>query len=71
MTLWRYSRNIHLAIPEELLAYVDYAAAEAYMSRAEYIRQVLYESVKPAMDSKEPNNFIDKDDYRFLHTNDS
>lgn len=55
MTLWKLTRKINLALPEELLARVDAAAAEKYMSRSEYIRYVLNNEVlsnppKPAHD---------------------
>ncbi|HEY5152854.1 MAG TPA: ribbon-helix-helix domain-containing protein [Candidatus Saccharimonadales bacterium] len=41
MVLWKLTRNISLALPEELLARVDEAAKSFYMSRSEYIRFVL------------------------------
>jgi metal-responsive CopG/Arc/MetJ family transcriptional regulator len=45
MTLWKLTRKINLALPEELLARVDEAAAERYMSRSDYIRYVLNNEV--------------------------
>jgi metal-responsive CopG/Arc/MetJ family transcriptional regulator len=45
MVLWKMTRNIHLALPEELLAEVDEAAKAHYMSRSEYIRVVLHKAI--------------------------
>lgn len=45
MVLWKLTRNILLALPEELLIEVDEAAKLSYMSRSEYIRYVLHKEV--------------------------
>ncbi|HSX45688.1 MAG TPA: hypothetical protein VLG27_01630 [Candidatus Saccharimonadia bacterium] len=45
MAIWKLLRHVHLIIPEELLAEVDYAAAQHYMSRSEYVRRVLAKEV--------------------------
>ena len=50
MVLWKRTRNINLALPEELLAEIDEAAKQNYMSRTAYIRQVLHK----AMSKREP-----------------
>ena len=45
MVLWKHTRNINLALPEELLAEIDEAAKQNYMSRTAYIRQVLNNAI--------------------------
>lgn len=45
MTLWKLTRNIHLALPEELLVEIDEAAKSMYMCRAEYIRFILRKEI--------------------------
>ena len=45
MVIRKLLRHVHLVIPEELLAEVDDAATQKYMSRSEYIRRVLEEKV--------------------------
>jgi metal-responsive CopG/Arc/MetJ family transcriptional regulator len=68
MTLWRLTRKINLALPEELLARVDEAAAEKYMSRSEYIRYVLNaEVLKPTNTPPNP----DPPDLKWLGLDDS
>jgi metal-responsive CopG/Arc/MetJ family transcriptional regulator len=68
MTLWKLTRKINLALPEELLARVDAAATEKYMSRSEYIRYVLNNEVlRP---SKRPPS-INPPDPKWLDLNDS
>lgn len=71
MVLWKQLRNIHLAIPAELLYDVDQAAKSLYMSRSEYIRFVLHNEIRtkyPEQDSKPANTwyehpeFLDSDD---------
>jgi metal-responsive CopG/Arc/MetJ family transcriptional regulator len=70
MTLWRPMRDIHLAMPEELLVEIDEAAKESYMSRSEYIRHIMKKEVA----GKYPN-VIDKamreDMTRFADLDDS
>jgi metal-responsive CopG/Arc/MetJ family transcriptional regulator len=56
MTLWKLTRKINLALPEELLARVDAAAAEKYMSRSEYIRYVLNNEVLKQQSDSFNNN---------------
>lgn len=70
MVLWNPTRNIHLAIPSELLAEVDEHAKRMFMSRAEYIRFVLHKEtsavpLKPDAPGKpppDPFEFLDLDD---------
>jgi metal-responsive CopG/Arc/MetJ family transcriptional regulator len=38
-------RDIHLAMPDELLVEIDEAAKESYMSRSEYIRHIMKKEV--------------------------
>lgn len=45
MVLWKQTRNINLALPEELLAEIDEAAKQNYMSRTAYIRQTLHKAI--------------------------
>ena len=45
MVLWISTKNILLALPEELVVEVDEAAKLKYMSRSEYIRYVLHKEV--------------------------
>jgi metal-responsive CopG/Arc/MetJ family transcriptional regulator len=45
MVLWKRTRNINLALPEELLVEIDEAAKQNYMSRTAYIRQVLHKAI--------------------------
>ncbi len=69
MTLWKLTRKINLALPEELLARVDAAAAEKYMSRSEYIRYVLNNEVL-----KQPANTLNNNappDPKWLAIDDS
>jgi metal-responsive CopG/Arc/MetJ family transcriptional regulator len=61
--------RILLAIPEELLVEVDEGAKEQYLSRSEYIRQVLRKEVGGQypdkireIDKAEPTRFADLDD---------
>jgi metal-responsive CopG/Arc/MetJ family transcriptional regulator len=70
VVLWRQIRDIHIAIPEELLAEVDAAASQKYMSRSEFIRFALDEKVggkypKAIKEAKEIDPFL------FLDTSDS
>lgn len=69
MTLWKLTRKINLALPEELLARVDASAAEKYMSRSEYIRYVLNNEVlsRPA----KTFNSADPPDPKWLALDDS
>jgi len=46
------TRNINLSLPEELLAEIDEAAKQQYLSRTAYIRKVL----QAAIDKRDPNN---------------
>jgi metal-responsive CopG/Arc/MetJ family transcriptional regulator len=41
MTIWKMMRNINLCLPEELLAEIDEAAKQNFMSRSAYIRLAL------------------------------
>lgn len=41
MVMWKLTRNISLCLPEELLVEMDDAAKRSFMSRSEYIRQVI------------------------------
>jgi metal-responsive CopG/Arc/MetJ family transcriptional regulator len=45
MVIWKLTRNISLCLPEELLVELDQAAIAGYMSRSEYIRQILHREV--------------------------
>jgi Arc/MetJ-type ribon-helix-helix transcriptional regulator len=45
VVLWKPTSNINLALPEELLADIDEAAKQNYMSRTAYIRQVLHKAI--------------------------
>jgi metal-responsive CopG/Arc/MetJ family transcriptional regulator len=70
MTLWKNVRDIHLMIPEELLAEIDAAALEQYMSRSEFMRRTLHEAVG----GKFPNAIRQEsavEPTRFLDTSDS
>jgi Arc/MetJ-type ribon-helix-helix transcriptional regulator len=45
MVMWKVTRNISLCLPEELLVEIDEAAKAGYMSRSDYIRQILHREV--------------------------
>lgn len=45
MVMWKLTRNISLCLPEELLVEIDEAAKAGYMSRSEYVRQILHREV--------------------------
>jgi metal-responsive CopG/Arc/MetJ family transcriptional regulator len=45
MVLWKQTRNINLALPEELLVEIDEAAKHHHMSRTAYIRLVLGQAI--------------------------
>jgi metal-responsive CopG/Arc/MetJ family transcriptional regulator len=69
MVLWRPTRKVLLAIPEELLIEVDEAAKEKYMSRSQYIRYVLdkavggkYPTAVKRATAEDPTRFLDLDD---------
>lgn len=69
MTIWRPMVKILLAIPEELLVEVDEGAKVEYLSRSEYIRQVLRKEVGGKYPNKireihkeEPTRLADLDD---------
>jgi metal-responsive CopG/Arc/MetJ family transcriptional regulator len=70
VVLWRQTRDIHISIPEELLAEVDAAASDKYMSRSEYVRLVLDKEVKGKF-SKAREWALEEDPAIFLDTNDS
>lgn len=62
-------KDIHLAMPDELLVEITEASKRCYMSRSEYIRQVLYKEVggkyRKAIDKIERDEiarFVDLDD---------
>lgn len=69
MVLWKITRNVLISLPEELLAEVDAAAKEVYMSRSAYIRAVLqkevggkYPKVLARISKDNPRIFLDLDD---------
>ena len=69
MVLWKLTRDVHLAIPEELLCEVDEAAKHLYMSRSDYIRFVLnkevggkYPKAVEEADKQDQTRFLDLDD---------
>ncbi len=45
MTIWKMMRNINIYLPEELLAEIDEAAKQNYMSRSAYIRSTLHKTI--------------------------
>lgn len=69
MVLWKQTRNILISMPEELLAEVDAAAKEVFISRTAYIRAVLqkevggkYPQVLNRVQKNKPTLFLDLDD---------
>lgn len=69
MVLWKQTRNILLSLPEQLLAEVDAAAKQVFMSRTAYIRAVLqkevggkYPEVLDRIEKNKPRLFLDLDD---------
>lgn len=66
MVLWKTMRNINLALPAELLDEIDEAAKIRYMSRSEYIREILRVEIaaKQTIDPLRPikTEWLDVDD---------
>lgn len=69
MVLWKQTRNILISMPEELLAEVDAAAKEVFMSRTAYVRAVLqkevggkYPKVLERIEKERPTLLLDLDD---------